>query len=171
MDAPRGSIPCLLPSKCKSSGCAFCTGIISHQQYNHCDFAISTKPSQGPNSPLSAVASAHGRASLCSQALRKPPSQALPTTVWGLLPSRPSMTHVPAKPQDKPGPSCHWRARQEHCEGVLTPSPLKTPPLTSKTQGPRSSSTPETARPRFPGCLGPHPALSQRQGLLGVRGH
>lgn len=109
--------------------------------------------------------------SLCSQALRKPPSQALPTTVWGLLPSRPSVTHVPAKPQDKPGPSCHWRARQEQCAGFLTPSPLKTPPLTSKTQGPRSSSTPETARPPFPGCLGPHPALSQRQGLLSVRGH
>ena len=35
------------------------------------------------------------------------------------------MTHVPAKPQDKPGPSCHWRARQEHCTGVLTPPPLE----------------------------------------------
>lgn len=82
-------IPCLLLSKHKSSGCAFCTDIISHQQYNHCNFAISAKPSQGTNSPFSAVASVHRRVSLCSQALRKPPSQALPTTVWGLLPSRP----------------------------------------------------------------------------------
>ena len=30
---------------------------------------------------------------------------------------------------------------------------------------------PRNCPPPFPGCLGPPPALSQRQGLLGVRGH
>ena len=143
----RGSLPCLLPSEGKSPGCAFCTDTISHQ------LRRLNKALSGSRLSLQRCGECPRTGPLRSQALRKPPSQALPTTVWGLLPSRPSMTHVPAKPQDKPGPSCHWRARQEHCAGVLTPSPLKTPPLTSKTQGPRSFSTPETARPLFLAAL------------------
>lgn len=91
--------------------------------------------------------SAHKRAfSTCPPLLSIPREPSLPgsscTTVWGLLLSRSSVTHVPPKPEDKSGPSFHLRAQQEHWAWVLTPSPLTTPPPSSKMQGPPGSPLP-----------------------------